>query len=51
MFYKKYCKHCSVRFICDGGCMLCDEDERINSFCLQNKAMFEAIIEGILAYK
>lgn len=51
MFYKKYCKHCSVRFICDGGCMLCDEEERINSFCLQNKAMFEAIIEGILAYK
>ena len=48
-FYKKYCKDCLVRFICNGGCMLCDEEERLTSFCLQKKARFSQLIMNILS--
>jgi uncharacterized protein len=50
-FYKKYCHSCSVRFICNGGCMLCDEEERLTSFCKQKKARFSSIINTLLTIK
>lgn len=47
-FYNKYCKTCSVRFLCDGGCMLCSEEFRLHSYCTQKKAFFNPIITTLL---
>lgn len=47
-FYNKYCKTCSVRFLCDGGCMLCSEEFRLHSYCTQKKAFFQPLITTLL---
>jgi uncharacterized protein len=49
-FYIENCKDCSIRFCCDGGCMLLTEEEKKQYFCKQKRMIYLPIIESLLNY-
>lgn len=50
-FFKEYCVDCSVRFCCDGGCMLVSADEKLNFLCKQKHMIYEPVIDGLINFK